>query len=374
MAVYTCRLIPLTPIHVGTGETIALEDYFLANGRLTRFHPPAVLRAMSEADRKRYLALLGGGDTNMGEALRLLRQCAQKTPDAWIYSIEVGPASRQSLAEALDKIDTRRGEVHPLFWNELTRQAVLPGSAIKGALRTALLSTAVAGRLSRDSHWKQTWEKKLSGEDNSKALARKAEELEREIFRRNERDLEWDPFRFIKVSDTAVPAEMVRLDRARLLQQGKEDGAAGKIQMHFERTLSASDKNPAPQLEFTLVIEKDEKAWHAGIGQYLQGVPTRDWLLKSLRFHFITRAIGEAKRFPSLYSDVWKSWIQQANQPNCALIRLGRFSHFESLSVEGFRRTLDRRGRWITEGTSRTYCTPDETSKMPFGWALLQLV
>ncbi|MGB9609827.1 MAG: type III-A CRISPR-associated RAMP protein Csm5 [Bryobacteraceae bacterium] len=374
MAVYECRLIPLTPIHVGTGETIALEDYFLANGRLTRFHPPAVLRAMSEADRKRYLALLGGGDTNMSDALKLLRQCAQKAPDAWIYSIEVGPASQQSLAEALEKIDTRRGEVHPLFWNELTRQAVLPGSAIKGAIRTALLSTAVARRLSRDSHWKQTWEQKLAAERNSKALARQAEELERELFRRKEKDLESDPFRFIKVSDAAVPADMVRLDRARLLQQGREDGAADKIQMHFERTLSASDKNPAPQLEFTLVIEKDEKAWHEGIGRYVEDVPSRDWLLQSLRFHFITRAIGEAKRFPSLYSGPWKSWMEQAKQPNCALLRLGRFSHFESLSVEGLRRTLDRRGQWITEGTSRTYCTPNGKTKMPFGWALLQLV
>lgn len=372
MAVYRCRLIPLTPIHVGASETIALEDYFLANGKLTRFHPPSVARAMSEADRKRLMALLGGGDTNMADALKLLRQCAQKTPSSWIYSIDVGPASRQSLGEAVEKVETRRGEVHPLIWNEVKREAVLPGSAIKGAIRTALLSGIVASTAQKNAAWKAQWEQRLKREPNSRAMAQLAKQLEQELFCQSRTDTEWDPFRFIKVADAAVPQTAVRLDRAVVLGPKGSDAPA-KIQLHFERILSASDGGEAPRLEFQLVLEKQEKAWHQRIGAYLAHVPSLDYLLGCLRFHFINRALNEAQRFPALYAGPWSQWMKQAKQNGWALIRLGRFSHFESLSVEGLRRTLDRRSQWITEGTSRTYCTPDGTRKMPFGWALLQI-
>lgn len=372
MAVYRCRLIPLTPIHVGASETIALEDYFLANGKLTRFHAPSVVRAMSEADRKRFLALLGGGDANMPDALKLLRQCAQKSPATWIYSIDVGPASRQSLAEALEKVETRRGEVHPLIWNEVKGQAVLPGSAIKGAIRTALLSAAAASAAGAKPGWKAEWERRLAGERDSRALARVAKQLEKELICQNHDDTEWDAFRFLKVSDVAIAPQSVRLDRAVVLGPRGSDAPA-KIQLHFERIRSASDEGEAPQLEFQLVLEKQEKAWREEIRPYLQKVPSEDSLLQSLRFHYINRAAAEARKFPVLYAGNWSQWIDQAKQQGWALIRVGRFSHFESLSVEGLRRTQDRRKQWITEGTSRTYCTPDGTKKMPFGWALLHI-
>ncbi len=169
-----------------------------------------------------------------------------------------------------------------------------------------------------------------------------------------------------------VPQEFVRLDRAVVLGPGGSDAPA-KIQMHFERILSVSDGGDAPHLEFQLVLEKEEKAWREGIRGYLAKVPALEQLLQSLRFHYINRAAAEAKKFQALYSGPWGQWIGQAKQSGWALIRLGRFSHFESLSVEELRRTLDRRRQWITEGTSRTYCTPDGTKKMPFGWALLQI-
>ncbi len=376
MAVYRCRLIPLTPIHVGAGETIALEDYFLANGKLTRFHPPAVLRAMSDAERKRYVALLSGGDTNMGDALKLLRQCAQKAPESWIYSIEVGAASRQSLAEAVDKVETRKGEVHPLIWNEVRREAVLPGSAIKGAIRTALLSGTVAGRMGEEREWGDNWKRKIEekGRENPRRVAVLAQELEAEVFRKGQQGLEYDPFRFLKVSDATIPAGCVRLDRVMLLSRSERDSSA-KIQIHFERVISAADGSQAPKLEFDLAIEKEEKKWHEGISGYLGGVPSMKRLLQSMRYHFDTRLHSEMRRFGELYqAGAWEQWRPAGKEGWTTLIRLGRFSHFESLSVEGLRKAQDRRGRWIEEGTSRTYCTPDGTKKMPFGWALLQVV
>lgn len=382
MAVYRFKLIPLSPIHVGTGETIAPEDYFILGDKLTRFHPPAAVRAMPESERKRYMALLEGGDTNMPNALSILRERAKQTRSCWIYSIPIGDASRQALQEAVGKLDTRRGEVHPLFWNPATGSALLPGSAIKGAIRTAFLSALVANKAAKDSAWAYQWSDCLpaSGARESdprgasKNVAEMAGRLEEEIIRGN-RQLEYDPFRFIKVHDISVPGDLVRVDRAMLL--GAADSAqARKIQMHFERILSRYDTASAPEFDLLLTVDREEKRWHQGIRPFTDGVPPKDYIIGALNFHFVTafRREAENERFRNLYGGPWQRWLNECLQPGCALIRLGRFSHFESLSTEVLRRTLDRRGQWITQGTSRTYCTPDGERKLPFGWAMLRFV
>lgn len=374
MAVYRCRLIPLTPIHVGAGETIALEDYFIQENRLVRFRPGTVVRGMAPEVKKRYLVLLGGAEQTLPDSLELLREEAQKMPASWVYSIEVGAASRQALTEAVDKVDSRRGEVHPLQWNEVKRRAVIPGSAIKGAIRTALLSARVAGRGQNNSAWVEGWQRKIGKEgQNSRRVAVLAQELEQEVFRRGNHGLEHDPFRFLKVSDVEVPAELVRLDRVMLLAKSETDQSS-KIQMHFERVLAAADGREATKLEFDLVLEKEEKRWHEKMPGYLGEVPSREMLLQSLRYHYETRVYQESNRFAELYRDErWREWRSAARDGANCLIRIGRFSHFESLSTELLRQTLDRRQRWITEGTSRTYCTPDGSKKLPFGWAILQI-
>ena len=374
MAVYRCRLIPLTPIHVGAGGTIALEDYFIQGNRLVRFHPGTVVRGMAPEVKKRYLALLGGAEQTLPDSLKLLREEAQKMPASWVYSIEVGAASRQALTEAVGKVDARRGEVHPLQWNEVKGRAVIPGSAIKGAIRTALLSARVAGMGQKESKWVEGWKGKIEKADqNARRVSALAQELEQEVFRKGERGLEHDPFRFLKVSDVEVPAELVRLDRVMLLAKSETDQSS-KIQMHFERVVAAADGGNAPGLEFDLVLEKEEKKWHAGMPEYLGAVPSRETLLQSARYHYETRVYQESNRFAELYRDErWREWRSAAKDGAKCLIRIGRFSHFESLSTELLRQTLDRRQRWITEGTSRTYCTPDGTKKLPFGWAILQI-
>lgn len=373
MAVYRCRLIPLTPIHVGAGGTIALEDYFIQENRLVRFRPGTVVRGMAPEVKKRYLALLGGAEQTLPDSLKLLREEAQKMPASWVYSIEVGAASRQALTEAVGKVDSRRGEVHPLQWNEVKRCAVIPGSAIKGAIRTALLSARVAGKGKKEGSWIEGWKTRIEAHgQNPKRVAALAQELEQEVFRKGERGLEHDPFRFLKVSDVEVPGEFVRLDRVMLLARTAENQSS-KIQMHFERIVSAADGEKAPELEFDLTLEHEEKRWHVEMQRYLGEAPTKERLVQSLRFHYDARLHAEMHRFGDLYRDAgWNEWRSTGKNGENCLIRLGRFSHFESLSTEMLRRTLDRRQKWITEGTSRTYCTPDLTKKLPFGWALLQ--
>ena len=381
MAVYHFKLLPLTPIHVGTGGTITPENYFVANKRLTRFDPAAVVRAMAPEDRRKYVALVSGPETNMETALKLLRQHALKTPAAWVYSVELGPDSLTVLSDAIERLDARRGEVRPLLWNEIKRVAILPGSAIKGAIRGALLSAKVADRAKKDANWRGHWQRQLPQlgsfsmrpRQDSGEAAKLSVRLETETFRKGHNEIEWDPFRFVKVSDIEIPQKYIRVDRAGLLGKDGENHAHG-IQVHVERIISWSDGGEPVELDLYLTIEKEERRWHPGIVQYLDSVPDKDYLMKCLRWHYFTRVAREATKFSRLYPHKLRELFQVVQKSKDGLIRIGRFSHFEALSVEEYRRTLDRRGIWVSEGTSRTFCAADESTRLPFGWAMVRLV
>ena len=71
--------------------------------------------------------------------------------------------------------------------------------------------------------------------------------------------------------------------------------------------------------------------------------------------------------------------IAKSIQERGLLLRVGRFSHFESLSVDNLRQGWNVQARKsITEGSSRTLCrcrpNPDGAgTALPFGWLLLVL-
>jgi CRISPR-associated protein Csm5 len=367
MPEYRCQLIPLTPIHVGAGQPIEMEDYFLANGRLTRFHPQAVVRLMSAAERNRLDGLLAGGETNMAQVLKLIRECAKKCESAWLYSINVGQSSLSFLQNSLENLDTKKGQVWPLQWNDVKKCAIIPGSAIKGAIRTGQLSAIVA-RKAQVKEWKDYWMNKKKEKPGTEM----AKELENELLRAGD-GIDRDLFRFIHVSDAEVPAKFVRVDRAQLWT-GNSGNAAENIQMHYERLLSVSDGETGAKFEFTLKIEKPEKEWLAEMQKYTGAVPTIESLLQNLRRHYEARYLSEKKRFGQLYTHKnWDLWQRAWHSPGRCLIRIGRFSHFESLSVEELRGTLNKKGELVQQGTSRTYCALDGQRKLPFGWAMLAI-
>ena len=376
MPAYKLRVTPLTPVHVGTGESIAAEDYFLTNNKLVRFRPAAVVRAMKPEKRREYQALLSGDANSLLRALKLLRGEAERDPGTWLYAVGIGAASRQALSVVIEKLETRTGEVRPLFWNEARGTAVIPGSAIKGAIRTAIVAAMAAQRGVRDTAWWKRWTDRIiqasegNNQEASRELARAAKRFEEDVLGFNSGKLESDPFRFVKVSDGEVAAEGVQVDRSRLVT-GQRDYSAESIQMHHERLLSISDGSR--QGEFECILQLDhERAGKQQLRGPLSWVPDLDSLRVWCNWHYDRRYSSEKKRFPELYPQALDQSFEAAKAQGVVL-RLGRFSHFEALSVEGMRRTLSRNRQWISEGSSRTACDLGNGRKLPYGWVSITI-
>jgi CRISPR-associated protein Csm5 len=147
--------IPLTPVHVGTGEPITPEEYFDDGDYLVRFNPHTVIAQFSEQERRDFE---GHIDRNaMKDAQGVLRSRARRSTESHLYRIRMGRSSAGYLRGVTGNPD-RGGDVRPLMWNLGRKCAVIPGSAVKGAIRTAVLNSYVA---SLNPHELQGWERRV---------------------------------------------------------------------------------------------------------------------------------------------------------------------------------------------------------------------
>src|SRR5579875_2851944 len=152
------RAEALTPIHVGDGTDMRLDEYLLddptmrrqqtqydeygeeieeeqaeanAPPALCRFDPVAAMKVL--AQRNEFRRSLERGD--LGQAFRLLRGAGAS---AILERIEISPASASALREAMEHPARRSGEVKPFIRS--AGRPFIPGSSLKGAFRTALAS------------------------------------------------------------------------------------------------------------------------------------------------------------------------------------------------------------------------------------------
>lgn len=409
-ASYRMLITPLSPIHVGTGESYEPTNYVIEDGVLHEFDTGAVMAALSDADRK---ALLEIGnrrpDTGMIEALQrffyerreaLMAHAIQRIPVlpgvAGFYEKRVGQTANR---EADGKKVVNRLEIDRISFNPVTRLPVLYGSSIKGAIRTALLDGVNGGAGLLKTEDRRT--EKRRDENN--------QELQNRLFQYRAGKFELDPMRLVQLSDAAwnsevgLPAAQVHLavnrkkapvvDASGVLRKSKAD----ELYQILECVPGWRYRAFSGQLNLQLLD---------GLGErHQQKIP-----VAPLRFDTaqITHTCNAFYR-PVLVSEMasmrergyldpaWDTAIQQTltactaklNRGEVFLLRVGRHSGAESVTLRGARDghikiMLDkdpetRKQRFAYESDARTlWLAADEkdqsTNLLPFGWLLVELL
>ena len=112
------QLKTITPVHIGTGEMLSQIDGFYDNGRWHRIDIDAVLAAIPESELNRLTIAMGGRNFQWGRYL---------------------PTNQPSASYTLPcPEDPRETEIREAMKNPFGRP-MIPGSSIKGTIRTALL-------------------------------------------------------------------------------------------------------------------------------------------------------------------------------------------------------------------------------------------
>lgn len=220
MEAYRLELELLGPVHVGTGEAFPAYSYLVDEARkeVLILDPGRLLELLSEKQRDNYLQAVAQGPKQAQNTLRSLwgSGLLDLTP-AVLRRVAASPAFINTVKDATD--------VAGLEFRTLPRSplgAYLPGSSIKGALRTAWMFQRILER-DRDIeyHGRWTWGKKPPKDEwplvqppksiNTR-VAQEFEALVLDYATERSPDLYKDPFRQIRVGDTE-PCDNLLLNR-----------------------------------------------------------------------------------------------------------------------------------------------------------------
>ena len=384
--VHRLFLVPLTPIHVGGGEEAKLlpENYRLRNGMVERLNLRSVLTRMSDGEREQWLK-------NMGRDVQSAIPHIQARADDGdiLERIEISPESEEEISSK-GQDGLRLNQIDAFFRS--AGQPTIPGTSIKGALRTAWAAYC-AGKFSTQQRLPdlQEWRNVLTLKQRAQYAARSIEDIFN--LKSDQHTQDSDPFRDLSVADVGLPVEATRIDRVKSWKRnrGKRSGEDGygfskSGQIHRERLRAVSDGgSPPPILRIEIGLRRTA---FRRVNDRKRPDPERvpsdlSVLLRSLEAHHSplwTREVeekffaGSAGQRMRQALALFEHLVRDKKDPDAALIRIGWAGHAEAKSIAQLRR-VERpqskgEGRYAKEGTSR-HVVDLKGHPVSFGWALL---
>jgi CRISPR-associated protein Csm5 len=187
----------LSPVHVGCGEDYDPTRYVIENDTLYEFEPGAALAVFTAQDREQLLKIVNSSATDrmLQQVQAFFYQHRQKLIPIASRRVPVGPKMVAFYQKRVGKTVQVEGdgaqllnrlEIERTFFNPVNGVPVLPGSSLKGAIRTALLDGVNGGR-------------PLAGQERSLALQQR-------LFRYDR--FEQDPLRLIHLMDAVFMDEV----------------------------------------------------------------------------------------------------------------------------------------------------------------------
>ncbi|MGA2224290.1 MAG: type III-A CRISPR-associated RAMP protein Csm5 [Syntrophobacteraceae bacterium] len=342
----------LTPVHIGCDEVYEPTAFVIDREKqqLRVFDPIEFLRLLNEEDKKKFSAICQKG--TLESILELYRFMRQKCPsDIPATEVTVCGDLVNHYAKNLQtqhnfnmKKEFNTFVIPRTAFNPNSGLPYIPGSSVKGALRTAYLNA-------------RQKKKPASKHDKGK-------DLEKELL--EYRSFETDPFKLVKVSDF-MPIVGMRTKIVYGVNRKKKPGqfeAGGPPQI-----LEVVE----PGCFFEGWISIDTPMTGSGIAAPI----TLKALLDSVRAFYT----GELDRENKDLQGLGGTAVKQPDLPLSHILRVGRHSGAECVTIEGHRNIRIMRGkqpaRFGSNATTLWFAADSRNptggqSLVPFGWAILE--
>ena len=228
------QLKTITPVHIGTGETLSQIDGFYDNGQWHRIDIDAVLAAIPESELNRLTIAMGGRN------FQWQRYLPANQPSA-SYILPCPEDSQET--------EIREAMKHP------SGRPMIPGSSIKGAIRTALL-----WGLTDDDNSEAQEAFKYSVNYLKEQLGRKpnrswaGQGIERRVLGK---DPNHDLMRAVQVSDTAsIPIEALEMGVAWTVTLNQDGDLVQKREGNREYKTFVEQIRTEQTFDFSIKIDK----------------------------------------------------------------------------------------------------------------------
>jgi len=348
-----CFLKTLSPVHIGCDEVYEPMGFVMDEHaqQMVVFDPLSFISQMEDIDKKRFSEIcLEGTVSSILEIYKFLRGRAaqgrhidvcQGFLDHYHKTLAIPAKDKKRVQQELNRFTIERTSFLPS-----DHRPYIPGSAIKGAIRTAYLN-AMARK------------KKVPTQRGKYA----AKDLEKELLDGGAFDT--DPFRLVKIPDFRP----VGLAKTRIVYAVNEKKMPSKFGARGPyKILEVIQPGALFEGEITVDTPPTKKSVNSPIS--MQG------LLESIKQFFLR----EKNREDDDLKRINIPEVQISDNKDMFLIRLGRHSGAESVTIEGHRNVKIMLGEG--KKTFKTYATTlwlaSEMQKpkinenlYPFGWAVL---
>jgi CRISPR-associated protein Csm5 len=369
-------LTPLTPIHIGCGEDFEPTNYVIDDGKLYHFEPTRL--SLTQSDRKLLMQTVSKrGDDAIRDLQRFFHdrrsQCQQASRlavpiaggVAEQYETHVGQVAQREAGggRVINQLEIER-TAHHLH----TGVPYLPGSGLKGAIRTAWLNHLDKGPLLE--------------RDRRQRPSERSSDAEADLLGGT---FDSDPFRLVHVGDASGAEVQSRVcfavDRRKKPRQDRNGRSTPKDlsvccevigsgqfrvlrgEIRFEHPLESAGPDPERRIvDFSSLARACNEFYLARLHAELE-------TLESLT----------ARRWLDGFRNMVDSIKPNLDQGRAMLLRVGRHSGAESVTLDR-RRWIQIRGgkgqsHWARDATTIWLTAEREDSSSntrPFGWLLVE--
>lgn len=348
----------ISPIHIGCDEIYEPTGFVLDENarKMVVFDPMSFISQMEDTEKTQFSKICAMG--TISSILKIYKFMQNKNAEGRMVDVchDFIEHYKQTLTLPMEnnseiQQNLNKFEIPRTAFRSVDQRPYIPGSSIKGALRTAYLNLMES-------------KKKLS----EKGKERNSKNLEQRLMEYG--GIPTDPFRMVKVSDFMPIGET----RTRIVygineKKKQTDRDAQGLPLIFEVV--------PPGSVFVGSINVDEPSDGSGIRKEV----SIDKLLNSSN-GFYTKENGRENRELEKIGVVTSSdYTRYQGQNDSFLLRIGRHSGAESVTIEGHRNIKIMMGRkekpktldhattvWLASETRRPL---DKSNLQPFGWAEL---
>ena len=394
-------ITPLSPVHMGTDEDYTPTNYVIEDSALYEFDHRA-LDNLPPLERDKLNSILNGkANERMLKAVQslfyrnrqwLIPAAVNVTPVSkeveQLYTTRIGKAANieHGGKEALNKLEIEKAAYTPA-----TRRLFLPGSGIKGAIRTALLDDI--NNNSPLPHWL----KDNNARDGSRIAKQANAKLQRTLF---DGSFEADPMRLIQVGDCHWRGSEAINSAEVLFAINRKKRAV--IKNGAEVISRAEDKNLYQLLECASPLRL--RAFQGsinitstdGLNQHADKLPKQRFSFSDIAaacngFYFpIFEQESGLLAQRGFIDEQWHHTVTSLLQDEALkekiannevfLLRVGRHSGADSVTLNGLRRIKIMKGKgqkpdWKKEAQTLWLATgnkSDRSNLRPFGWLLIE--
>jgi CRISPR-associated protein Csm5 len=385
----------LSPVHVGCGEDYEPTNYVIDHQHLYEFDPVLLLQRLTQQEQKQFVRAV---DQGLREIQSFFYQHRAVVVQIGRCGATVNPAVQQFYDTRVGRVAQREQngqnvlnklEIARSAYNPFNGQPILPGSSLKGAIRTALLEALRKKNYPVITHGRPE-------RDIRKDASRQNEQLAKDALG----SFATDPLRLLKISDAAFRPKIKVKDKEGNIRE-QERFPVIRFQVNRKKRpnqfeaggnintlLECVPGNLMNAFSAQCTIERKAQQGHDTPDRQLDF----DGIAKACNDFYRERLDAECKALKSnKYALPWVEAMEKRLNESGAqgkaiatgqgfLLRVGRHSGAESVTVDAPRTIKIMKGRgtpadYAKEATTLWLAADDKNQMeklLPFGWVFVQ--